>query len=228
MDYVYICRSGDNDELRYSLRSIEENMPEGRVWVVGHRPIWYIGDFIPVDDIGGKFDNIVNCIKTVSENNDISDNFILMNDDFFALNPIDKLKNYHGGLLENKIARYKELRMAPKYIRLLELTLKQLKENGINNPIDYDIHVPIIMNKTILKDAINLAFFPRSAYGNLAKLEAIKITDVKIYSNGEKINWHEIINNDFVSTEDNSFISLKNNILDKMFDKPSQLENPNY
>jgi len=228
MDYVYICRSGDNDELRYSLRSIEENMPEGRVWVVGHRPIWYIGDFIPVDDIGGKFDNIVNCIKTVSENNDISDNFILMNDDFFALNPIDKLKNYHGGLLENKITRYKELRMAPKYIRLLELTLKQLKENGISNPIDYDIHVPIIMNKTILKDAINLAFFPRSAYGNLAKLEAIKITDVKIYSNGEKINWHEIINNDFVSTEDNSFISLKNNILDKMFDKPSQLENPSY
>jgi len=228
MDYVYICRSGDNDELRYSLRSIEKNMPKGRVWVVGHRPIWYIGDFIPVDDIGGKFDNIVNCIKTVSENNNISDNFILMNDDFFALNPIDKLKNYHGGLLENKIARYKELRMAPKYIRLLELTLKQLKENGINNPIDYDIHVPIIMNKTILKDAINLAFFPRSAYGNLAKLEAIKITDVKIYSNGEKINWHEIINNDFVSTEDNSFISLKNNILDKMFDKSSQLENPNY
>jgi hypothetical protein len=228
MDYVYICRSGDNDELRYSLRSIEENMPKGRVWVVGHRPIWYIGDFIPVDDIGGKFDNIVNCIKTVSENNDISDNFILMNDDFFALNPIDKLKNYHGGLLENKIARYKELRMAPKYIRLLELTLKQLKENGISNPIDYDIHVPIIMNKTILKDAINLAFFPRSAYGNLAKLEAIKITDVKIYSNGEKINWHEIINNDFVSTEDNSFMSLKNNILNKMFDKPSQLENPNY
>ena len=195
---------------------------------MGHRPIWYIGDFIPVDDIGGKFDNIVNCIKTVSENNDISDNFILMNDDFFALNPIDKLKNYHGGLLENKIARYKELRMAPKYIRLLELTLKQLKENGISNPIDYDIHVPIIMNKTILKDAINLAFFPRSAYGNLAKLEAIKITDVKIYSNGEKINWHEIINNDFVSTEDNSFMSLKNNILNKMFDKPSQLENPNY
>lgn len=228
MDYVYICRSGNNDELRYSLRSIEKNMPKGRVWVVGHRPIWYIGDFIPVDDIGGKFDNIVNCIKIVSKNNDISDNFILMNDDFFALNPINKLKNYHGGLLENKISRYKELKMAPKYIRLLELTLKQLKENGINNPIDYDIHVPIIMNKTILKDAINLAFFPRSAYGNLAKLEAIKITDVKIYSNGEKINWHEIINNDFVSTEDNSFISLKNNILDKMFDKPSQLENPSY
>ena len=79
MDYVYICRSGDNDELRYSLRSIEENMPDGRVWVVGHRPLWYIGDFIPVEDIGGKFDNIKNCIKVVAENQDISNNFILMN-----------------------------------------------------------------------------------------------------------------------------------------------------
>lgn len=228
MDYVYICRSGDNDELRYSLRSIEENMPEGRVWVVGHRPIWYIGDFIPVDDIGGKFDNIRNCIKTVSEHPEISDNFVLMNDDFFALKPTNKLNNYHGGLLENKIMRYKELRMAPKYIRLLELTLKQLKENGINSPIDYDIHIPMTINKTMLKDAINLAFFPRSAYGNLAKLEATKITDVKIYNSGEKINWDKIINNDFVSTEDNSFISLKNNILHKMFNKPSKLENPNY
>ena len=228
MDYVYICRSGDNDELKYSLRSIEENMPEGRVWVVGHRPIWYIGDFISVDDIGGKFDNIRNCIKTVSEHSEISDDFVLMNDDFFALRPINKLNNYHGGLLENKIMRYKELRMAPKYIRLLELTLKQLKESGINNPIDYDIHIPMTINKTMLKDAINLAFFPRSAYGNLAKLEATKITDVKIYNIGEKINWDKIINNDFVSTEDNSFISLKNNILHKMFNKPSKLENPNY
>jgi hypothetical protein len=144
------------------------------------------------------------------------------------LRPINKLNNYHGGLLENKIMRYKELRMASKYIRLLELTLKQLKENGINNPIDYDIHIPMTINKTMLKDAINLAFFPRSAYGNLAKLEATKITDVKIYNSGEKINWDKIINNDFVSTEDNSFISLKNNILHKMFNKPSKLENPNY
>jgi hypothetical protein len=84
------------------------------------------------------------------------------------------------------------------------------------------------INKTMLIDAINLAFFPRSAYGNLAKLEATKITDVKIYNSGEKINWDKIINNDFVSTEDNSFISLKNNILHKMFNKPSKLENPNY
>ena len=62
MDYVYTCRQGNNEELRYSLRSIEHNMPAGRVWVVGYRPDWYIGDFVQVKDIGSKFENIRNCI----------------------------------------------------------------------------------------------------------------------------------------------------------------------
>jgi len=228
MDYVYVCRQGNNEELRYSLRSIEKNMPEGRVWVFGYRPDWYIGDFVKVNDIGGKFENIKNCISMIVENENVSNDFILMNDDFFALKKIDKIINYHGGFLEDKIIKYKTLRMSPKYIRLLELTLKQLKQNGISKPIDYDIHVPITFNKKILKDAINFAFFPRSSYGNLAKLEAVEISDVKIYSKNEKNDWSKIADNSFVSTEDTSFISLKKNILGNMFNSPSKLENPNY
>lgn len=228
MDYVYTCRQGNNEELRYSLRSIEHNMPAGRVWVVGYRPDWYIGDFVQVKDIGSKFENIRNCIKIISEHNEISDDFILMNDDFFALNKINNFNDYHGGSLENKIIRYKENKMSPKYIKLLELTLKQLQNNGIKDPVDYDIHVPMTMNKTFLQKALDLAFFPRSSYGNLVNLKAKNIYDVKIYSRDGKINWEKILNNDFVSTEDRSFLSLKDNILNKMFNNPSKLENPNY
>ena len=118
--------------------------------------------------------------------------------------------------------------MSPKYIKLLELTLKQLQNNGIQDPIDYDIHVPMTMNKTFLQKALDLAFFPRSSYGNLVNLKAKNIYDVKIYSRDGKINWEKILNNDFVSTEDRSFLSLKDNILNKMFNNPSKLENPNY
>ena len=225
MDYVYICRSGDNDELRYSLRSIEENMPDGRVWVVGHRPWGYIGDFIPVEDIGGKFDIITNCIKVVSENNEISDNFVLMNDDFFALKKLDRMPILHGGSLKDKIERYKEQMMASKYIKLLELTYKQLIANNIKDPIDYDIHVPMVMNKEKLRQAINIAYFPRSAYGNFANVGGTKIKDVKIYGSS-KINQNNDI--DFISTEDRSFISLKDNVLAKKFSKTGKLENPNY
>lgn len=228
MDYVYVCRQGKNEELRYSIRSIEKNMPDGKVWVFGYRPDWYIGNFVQVADIGNKFDNIKNCISSISKNSEVSKNFVLMNDDFFALQKIDKVTNYHGGYLKDKIVRYKESKMSPKYIKLLELTFKQLLNRGISNPIDYDIHVPIIMNKKLLSDALSLAFFPRSSYGNLVKLEAENISDVKIYSRNEKVNWNNILKNNFVSTEDKSFLSLRQNILADMFNFPSKLENPNY
>ena len=55
MDYVYTCRNSENEELLYSLRCLEENMPSGRVWLVGYRPKWYIGDFVSVKDVGNKF-----------------------------------------------------------------------------------------------------------------------------------------------------------------------------
>jgi hypothetical protein len=225
MDYVYICRSGDNDELRYSLRSIEENMPEGIVWVVGHRPLWYIGDFIPVDDVGGKFDNIKNCIKVASEHYEISDSFILMNDDFFALRKIENMPVLHGGFLKDKIERYKEQMMASKYIKLLELTYNELIKNNIKDPIDYDIHVPMVMNKEKLRQSMDIAYFPRSAYGNFASVGGIKITDVKMYGSVQ-IKKDQTF--DFLSTEDRSFISLRDSILKEKFSKVGKLENPNY
>jgi hypothetical protein len=228
MDYVYICRNGINEELRYSLRSIEKNMPSGKVWVIGYRPDWYIGDFIAVKDVGGKFDNIRQCISVASAHKDISNNFILMNDDFFAINKIHTVQNFNGGFLKEKIQRYKELRMSPKYIKLLELTLEQLEANGIKNPLDYDIHVPITMNKEILKDALQLAYFPRSSYGNLAKLNSTKISDVKIYQSKHINNISNIDNLEIVSTDDGSFLNLKTSILEKMFSSRSKFENPNY
>jgi hypothetical protein len=225
MDYVYICRDGENEELRYSLRSIEKNMPKGRVWLIGNRPKWYIGDLIYVKDIGGKFENIRNCIRVASEHLEISDNFVLMNDDFFALNKISIVPTLHGGLLIDKIERYKELGMASKYIKLLELTYKQLVSVGIKDPIDYDIHVPMIMNKNKLKESLDMAYFPRSTYGNFANIGGEKITDVKIYGS-EKSKVSKGAN--FISTEDKSFISLRKNLLVNSFPTPGSLENPHY
>jgi hypothetical protein len=225
MDYVYICRDGENEELRYSLRSIEKNMPEGRVWLIGNRPKWYIGDLVYVKDVGGKFENIRNCIRVASEHLEISDNFVLMNDDFFALNKISIVPTLHGGLLIDKIERYKELGMASKYIKLLELTYKQLVSVGIKDPIDYDIHVPMIMNKNKLKESLDIAYFPRSTYGNFANIGGEKITDVKIYGS-EKSKVSTDAN--FISTEDKSFISLRKNLLVNSFPTPGLLENPHY
>ena len=149
-----------------------------------------------------------------------------MNDDFFALKEMKNIPNLHGGLLSNKINRYKELGMPSVYIRLLELTHKQLVMSGIKDPIDYDIHVPMVMNKNKLRESLNIAYFPRSAYGNFAKIGGEQIKDVKIYNSTEKITIDKDLY--FVSVDDRSFLKLKNTTLESAFPMPSSLENPEY
>lgn len=223
MDYVYICRNGNNEELRYSLRSIEKNMPDGNVWVLGYRPEWYKGNYIRVEDCSTKFENIKNCIRIIPTINEISENFILMNDDFFACNKIDNVEIMHGGLLIDKIKKYKELRMSSKYIRLLELTYKDLVKNGISEPIDYDIHVPLPMTKSGLSQTIDMAYFPRSGYGNIKNIGGVLVNDVKIYSKEKNII--PDINHPpaMLSTEDQSFLKIKP-FLDTLFQLPSRFE----
>ena len=63
MDFVYICKSGDNEELRYSIRSVINSFPEAKVWLVGGKPNWYSGDFIEVDQRHHKYANAINNLQ---------------------------------------------------------------------------------------------------------------------------------------------------------------------
>lgn len=227
MDLVYICRSGNNEELRYSIRSAVENFSHDNVWVVGNKPDWYVGNFVEVPDQKTKFDNIVNCIHTIADIGAISDDFVLMNDDFFFLKPLGKMPIYHGGLLRDKIDKYISLG-SRRYATLLSRTYNNLVRQGIKNPLDYDIHVPMIMNKVKLKTSIKKAYFPRSGYGNIHGVGGELINDVKAY--GPK-NPLRSLNSDptddnhyFLSTEDTSFNKTHQRALKNMFPKPSKYE----
>jgi hypothetical protein len=228
MHYVYICGPGENESLRYSLRSLEKNMPRGKVWVVGYRPDWYQGNFIKIENINkNKFDNIKNCLKRVIKSRRISKNFILMNDDFFAIRKIKDIPIVHSGLLEDKIKEYYVLGYGSKYTKLLQQTLKDLRAAGIQNPLDYDVHFPLPINKKQLKKTIDKAYFPRSAYGNLANIGGIKNNDNKYYFRGPLKSRSpdlEDLNLVFVSTETESFNYLKTQYFNVLFDKPSKYE----
>ena len=227
MDLVYICKNGNNEELRYSIRSAVENFPHNDVWVIGGRPSWYSGNFIRVIDEGNKFDNIKKCISVIPSIEKISQDFVLMNDDFFFLKYIEKIPVYHGGLLKDKIDKYFELG-SRKYPRLLLKTFTDLSGQGIKNPIDYDIHVPMVMNKTMLDESIQKAYFPRSTYGNFHQIGGQLISDVKAYGAKSPLTSrsHDFLNTDseFVSTEDSSFIELYEKILKDRFLTPSKYE----
>ena len=226
MDYVYVCRSGDNEELRYSLRSIYKNCPEGNVWLVGGKPDWYTGNFIPVKNTTNKFENIKNCIKNASQQEGISEDFVLMNDDFFVLKPQSNIPTVHGGPLINRVNEYKRHVGSNSYVMLLSRTNSALRSMGIENPIDYDIHTPMIINKQKLLDVVDNKHSIRSWYGNIHNIGGTQIQDVKRYDSAKYSfkNYKELdSNNPFLSTDDKSFKQV-HEYLDSLFSKPSPYE----
>ena len=230
MDIVYICRNGDNEELRYSLRSVVKNLPEGRVWVVGYKPKWYTGDFISVPDVSSKFNNIHNLIKHIAFDDRISDDFIMMNDDFFVVRPLDTVPIYHGGPLKDKINKYYELIPNSPYNRMLSRTYNNLINHGIQEPLDYDIHIPLPFNRTKLRETIVRKGLPRSTYGNHAGVGGEYMPDVKAYSSGSKMakRSHKFLDSDlpYISCEDESFKNILNGVLRDMFPEPCKYEYP--
>jgi hypothetical protein len=228
VDIVYICRKGENEELRYSLRSVVKNLPESRVWVVGYKPDWYVGDFIYVEDKSTKFNNIRSALSAAAKHPEVSNNFVYMNDDFFLIKPVEKLNTYDGGLLSDKIARYRQVNPTSGYAISLKKTMEHLKNLGVKNPIDYDIHVPMIFNKEKLAEIAYMPFQTRSIYGNLYQIASETITDVKRYHRGSYMNELSYTGNDypFISSEDKSFDLLKETILADMFPEPSKYEAP--
>lgn len=224
MDCVYICRPGDNEELRYSIRSIVTNMPHDNLWLVGYKPSWYVGNFISVPNTTTKFENIRLAMKAAAEHNEISDNFILMNDDFFVIKPVNPNKVLHGGLLIDKINRYRSMIESGRYINLLENTYKFLIKSGIKDPLDYDIHTPMVFNKNNLLQIINRRHFPRSLYGNIFNIGGEFTNDVKIYPYNSLLKNKLPENSPYISTQDDSFENLLNTLLKDRFIKPSQYE----
>jgi hypothetical protein len=227
MDYVYVCREGNNEELRYSIRSVEANLPKGNIWVVGGKPSWYTGLYIPVKSHSGKQRNAIQNLLKIVESKEIPEDFVLMNDDFFIVRPVSKIKFYHGGSLENKIKTRRDFTPGSRYLSLLSKTEKALQKRGIDKPLDYDIHVPMPMTKSGLKAALDLGIQWRSAYGNIYRVGGTKIKDVKVYGS---INFSELsynpdsLDSEYISTDDSSFPLVYKKILKGMFPNPSSCE----
>lgn len=222
MDYVYICRSGENEELRYSIRSVVKHATYDNIWVIGSKPDWYIGNYIEVDDIGNKFDNITNCYRVLPSIGALSDDFVLMNDDFFILKPLGKMPIFYDGTLSNKIDKHISVSGMSQYARVLIKAKKELIKQGIKDPLCYDIHVPMVFNKSMLSYMEYSNNAPRSMYGNIYNLGGVQIKDVKIYKNNSEFNINE---SHFVSSEDNSFKLIKEE-LHNLFPQPSIYERP--
>lgn len=226
MDAVYICRHGNNEELRFSLRSIENLKQVDNVWVIGGKPHWYTGNFIPVKS-SDKYNHAITNLHVLTNTKSISEKFILMNDDFFTIKPVEKLETYNEGLLLNKIIKYEKFNPNSKYSNWLKKTHAHLVELLNREPLSFELHVPMKMTKKGLKQALEAEILWRSYYGNMFVSKTVETEDVKIYRHGSRDpNQYNYKNKDFpfISSEDRSFLFVRDKMLLHRFPNKSKYE----
>jgi hypothetical protein len=229
MDFVYICKDGNNEELRYSIRSVVQSFPDSNIWVVGGKPTWYDGNYISVKQVLTKYRNAIQNLNAICNSNEISEEFILMNDDFYIVKNINTIETYHGGLLLDKINLYQKINSNSNYTRKLAATYKKIKSLNIESPLDYELHIPMIMEKKKLKQILqnNDQFLWRSIYGNVFSVGGEQMEDVKVYTKGPLVLKSYNLKKDehiYLSSADTSFDMILGNILKKQFTEKTKYE----
>lgn len=187
VDVVYVLGSGstwNNNEIRYSLRSVEKNgIGLGNIFIVGELPeflskgvihIKAADIFNPNQNADG---NIATKVLAACADERLSDDFLFINDDHIILQPI-KLADvpaFHKGNMNT----YQESFWEVNFWRgRLKRTMEILNQKGMT-AYHFDCHTPIIFNKHLFplvmaefpyKDGIGLTM--KSLYGNSVYAES--------------------------------------------------------
>lgn len=229
MDFVYVCKQGENEELRYSIRSVLASFPDAAIWVVGGKPSWYSGNFIAVRRNPSVYDTVNKNLEALVTCPDISEEFVLMNDDFFITQKIDSIDMYHAGKMSDMIDRIETMcttyNMDRFYLNKVQRTSNFIKKRyKIDDPINYELHMPMVMEKAKLKPLLGLPSLWRSTYGNLYDVGGTQSGDVKVYGSGNYKSF-DYLNTPFryASSNDDSFESMKPWLHD-LFPNPSKHE----
>lgn len=193
IDLVYVLGSGsawENNEMRYSLRSVEKNLAGVRnVYVVGENPgifsdkvfhIYY-PDLLKQNADG----NMARKILRACQENALSDNWLFMNDDFIINKPM--VASEIPWLDKGDMAKHPPSHWNNNlYRRRLRRTYDVLKNRGYKT-MQYDYHAPMLMNKHAFQDVMALFDFEdhigytfRSLYGNVMELPSIHLDGQKV------------------------------------------------
>ncbi|MCM1964835.1 hypothetical protein [Streptomyces sp. G1] len=203
---VPLRESKNNQQLRYALRSWAENLPHGRVWLVGYRPYWTAEvEHIPTVQAGTKYQNTTAAVRAACEHPDVSDRFLLVNDDFFTMRELDEMPVLHRGPVR-EVERYYASRHSGSYLTGMRETRALLEGLGHPEPLSYELHVPLTVDKAGMLAALDAGrgldvVHKRTLYGNLAGLGGRRIEDVKVMHRGPKFDRGA----EFISTMPDAF-----------------------
>jgi hypothetical protein len=166
--YPYLHRLSQGDELKYSIRSLCKYAKfDFDIVLVGDKPDWYNGKFIPTTPIRNKrftraFD-IAKKLEIICESKIISENFIYMYDDQYFINDV-YLSDLEKSISINEIKERRKPNVGSEVWReLMSRTVDALVSNGNDIVYNYETHLPRTLNKKKLKliiDAYDLHHVP--------------------------------------------------------------------
>jgi hypothetical protein len=156
---VWVVRPGDdNEQLRYSMRSVASNLPHDSVWIAGHKPKW-VSDkvhHLPTDQAPG--DRHGNVRKNITAACHALDEWLCMWDDIFVTRPIPEVPVLHRGTVTELVAEKSAAGEFRSYERDIQAAGQVLERLGYEQPLCYDcLHVPQAIRSPDMLKAIQLA-----------------------------------------------------------------------
>jgi hypothetical protein len=166
MKALYILGTGSNwanNEIRYSLRSLEECTDVREAVIVGSKPPWMKNaHHIPCRDIGqNKLRNTIEKLRVACVSGMLDGEFLRMNDDFFFLQPHNEFPLYAKRRLSETIRMNKG--KEGYYHKATSNTMEVLTARGILAPYDFSIHFPLVMTADKVLDTLKQ--FPPEEHG---------------------------------------------------------------
>lgn len=235
-DVVYVLRPGDhNEELRYSLRSLT-NLPHRHVWIAGHCPTWVTGlGHIPTKQIGSKWANSTENLWAAIDHPEVSEEFVLFNDDFFVMTPVDDIPTQHRGPVTGVFDEYHRTgRSASTWCQGMVGIIEVLRELGIPDPVSYELHIPMVLRKDRVREVLSIPLRPsheaarqshkRTLYGNYWAIGGEQVPDCKVRHRSQRMIRD---GGPFLSTSDHLFrVSPVGRSIRAQFPEPSPYEVP--
>lgn len=182
-DVVYLLADGgsrwNNEEIRYSLRSIEKHL-------TGYRLIHIIGDRVPFLDVHQiesadfgriKEINIFKKILLACQMPQVSDPFLLFNDDHYLNRHFDAAEFpyfYQDTLMQTMYKR----KVEDAYMAAMKNTYRALSERGLST-FYFDVHTPVLIHKKEFIGIMNS--FEWTGFGHVVKslyLNSLGVTPV--------------------------------------------------
>src|SRR6056297_3522558 len=127
MDFIYPLKKSKWEEAKYSLRSLQ-NVEHGNIFIKKNDPY------------GINTSNMVRKLLHICGDKRESDSFVLMNDDFYFLEP-QEIKDYDMATMRFHIKNRRE-DMYKNYLNRTRGLIR--KKFGIKETKSYELHYPIV------------------------------------------------------------------------------------